>query len=247
MSSSTPIDSTATVSMDTLLASLKTLESADLFKFMKAALSEAEKQSKKTKQSSAATTATKKTGSMPKGAVPPQLKKPRAWVEYTLKDALENGWEKFTIVQKKKDKEANTTIEKEIEMPASVLNNGSHICKDSISEKNPNGRQIIHTQAMSLSKQRKEAGHASYTEFEAQYVDEPTSSDEDSEATSTTSSSQSEPGLSKTNASKKIVVKKTAAEKEAEKEAKKAAKEEEKEAKKAAKGAEKAAKKTMAK
>jgi hypothetical protein len=220
--------------MDTLLASLKTLESADLFKFMKAALSEAEKQSKQTKKSSTATTSTKKMGSMPKGAVPPQLKKPRAWVEYTLKDALENGWEKFTIVQKKKDKEANTTIEEEIEMPASVLNNGSHIYEDSISEKNPNGRQIIHKEAMSLSKQRKEAGHASYAEFEAQYVDEPTSSDEDSEAASTTSS-------------KKIVVKKTAAEKEAEKEAKKAVKEEEKEAKKAAKQAEKAAKKTVAK
>ena len=217
------------VSMDTLLLSLKTLESADLFKFMKVALSEAEKKTKQSKTASTTST-TKKTGSMPKGAVPPQLKKPRAWVEYTLKNALENGWEKFTIVQKKKDKEANTTIEEEIEMPASVLHNGSYIYEDSISEKNPNGRQIIHKEAMSLSKQRKEAGHASYTEFEAQYVDE-SSSDEDSKSESAS-----------TTSSKKIVVKKTAAEKEAEKEAKNAQKEAEKEAKKAEKAAAKAQK-----
>jgi hypothetical protein len=222
--------SSTPVSMDTILLSLKTLESADLFKFMKAALSEAEKKSKQSK--TASPSSTKKAGSMPKGAVPPQLKKPRAWVEYTLKDALENGWDTFTIVQKKKDKEANTTIEEEIEMPASVLHDGSHIYKDSISEKNPNGRPIIHKEAMSLSKHRKETGHSSYAEFEAQYVDEPVSSDEDSKSESAS-----------TTSSKKIVIKKTAAEKEAEKEAKKAAKEEEKEAKKAEKEAEKEAKK----
>ncbi len=222
--SSTPI------SMDTLMLSLKTLESADLFKFMKAALSEAEK---KSKQSKTAATTTKKAGSMPKGAVPPQLKKPRAWVEYTLKNALENGWESFTIAQKKKTKSAageDLIVEEEIEMPASVLHDGSHIYEDSISEKNPNGRQIIHKEAMSLSKQRKESGHASYAEFEAQYVDESSDDDSKSEAASTTSS-------------KKIVIKKTAAEKEAEKEAKKAEKEAEKEAKKAEKEAEKEAKK----
>jgi hypothetical protein len=165
---------------------------------------------------------------MPKGAIPPQLKKPRAWVEYTLKDALENGWESFTVVQKKKDKETNTITEEQIEMPASILHNGAHIYKDSISEKTPEGKQLIHKEAMSLSKQRKESSHATYAEFEAQYVDETT--DDDKSVASSTSS-------------KKIVVKKTAAEKEAEAAAKKAEKEAEKEAKKAEKEAEKAAKK----
>jgi hypothetical protein len=210
--------------MEEVLATVKTLEAPELFKLLKAVASEAEKKSKQTKATAKATA--KKTGSMPKGAVPPQLKKPRAWVEYTLKDALENGWESFTVLQKKKDKETNTVTEEQIEMPASVLHEGAHIYKDSITEKTPSGRQIIHKEAMSLSKQRKEANHPSYAEFEAQYVEE-ASEDDKSESGST--------------ASKKIVVKKTAAEKEAEAAAKKAEKEAEKERKKAEKEAEKAA------
>jgi hypothetical protein len=223
----------STHSVDSILASIKSFETADLFKLMKVALSEAEKKSKQTKAATAVTAAAKKTGSMPKGTVPPQLKKPRAWVEYTLKHAQENGWEAFTIIQKKKDNDI--VIEEQIEMPASVLHNGTHIYKDSITEKNPNGRQIIHKDAMSLSKQRKDAAHPSYAEFEAQYVDE-SSDDDKSEAKSMTSGSESD------TTSKKIVVKKTVAEKEAEKAAKKAEKEAEKAAKKAEKEAEKAAK-----
>jgi hypothetical protein len=111
-------------------------------------------------------------------------------------------------------------------MPGSTLHNGAYIYEDSITDKTPEGKQLIHKEAMSLSKQRKESGHATYAEFEAQYVDE-TSEDDKSDAGST--------------ASKRIVVKKTAAEKEAEAAAKKAAKEAEKEAKKAEKEAEKAA------
>jgi hypothetical protein len=212
--------------MEEVLTAVKTLEAPELFKLLKAVASEAEKKSKQTKAATKATA--KKTGSMPKGAVPPQLKKPRAWVEFTLQHALENGWESFTVLQKKKDKETNTITEEQIEMPASVLHEGAHIYEDSITEKTPNGRQLIHKEAMSLSKQRKEASHPSYAEFEAQYVDE-TSDDDKSETGST--------------ASKKIVVKKTAAEKEAEAAAKKAEKEAEKAAKKAEKEAEKEAKK----
>ena len=216
------------ITMEDVVSSLKTFESADLFKLLKAVASEAEKKSKTAAKTTTKTAPAKKAGSMPKGTVPPQLKKPRAWVEFTLKDALENGWESFTVLQKKKDKETNTITEEQIEMPASVLHDGAHIYKDSITEKTPQGRQIIHKEAMSLSKQRKEAGHASYANFEATYVEEP-SDDDKSDAGST--------------ASKKIVVKKTAAEKEAEAEAKKAAKEAEKAAAKAAKEAEKEAKK----
>ncbi len=215
------------ITMEDVVSSLKTFESAELFKLLKAVATEAEKKSKATAKSAVGAKApSKKAGSMPKGAVPPQLKKPRAWVEFTLKNALENGWESFTVLQKKKDKETNTITEEQIEMPASTLHNGAYIYEDSITEKAPEGRQIIHKEAMSLSKQRKESGHATYAEFDASYVDDSTDDDK-SDAGST--------------ASKKIVVKKTAAEKEAEAAAKKAAKEAEKAAAKAAKDAEKAA------
>lgn len=207
-----------------ILSAIKTFEAAELFKLLKAATTEVEKKSKQTK--AAAKAPAKKSGSMPKGAVPPQLKKPRAWVEFTLKHALENGWEPFTVLQKKKDNLTNTVTEEQIEMPGSILHEGAHIYEDSVTEKTPDGRQLIHKEAMSLSKQRKESGHATYAEFEAQYVDE-SSDDDKSDAGSTTS--------------KKIVVKKTAAEKAAEAEAKKEAKEAEKAAKKAEKEAEKAA------
>ena len=212
--------------MEEVLTAVKTLEAPELFKLLKAVASEAEKKSKQTKATAKASA--KKTGSMPKGAVPPQLKKPRAWVEFTLQHALENGWESFTVLQKKKDKETNTITEEQIEMPPSTLHEGAHIYKDSITEKTPSGRQIIHKEAMSLSKQRKESNHATYAEFEAQYVEEP--SDDDKSETGST-------------ASKRIVVKKTAAEKEAEAAAKKAEKEAEKEKKKAEKEAEREAKK----
>ena len=212
-----------TISMEDVVSSLKSFEATELFKILKAVATEAEKKSKQPKTTAKAPA--KKAGSMPKGAVPPQLKKPRAWVEFTLKDALENGWEPFTVLQKKKDKETNTITEEQIEMPGSTLHNGAYIYEDSVNEKTPDGRQIIHKEAMSLSKQRKESGHATYAEFEAQYVDD--TDDDKSDAGST--------------ASKKIVVKKTAAEKEAEAAAKKAEKEAEKAAAKAAKEAEKAA------
>jgi len=216
-----------TITMEDVVSSLKTFESTELFKLLKAVATEAEKKSKATaKSATGAKAPSKKAGSMPKGAVPPQLKKPRAWVEFTLKHALENGWESFTVLQKKKDKETNTVTEEQIEMPASVLHNGAHIYEGSVTDSHPDGRQIIHKEAMSLSKQRKESGHATYAEFDASYVDD-TTDDDKSDAGST--------------ASKKIVVKKTAAEKEAEAAAKKAAKEAEKAAAKAAKDAEKAA------
>jgi hypothetical protein len=167
---------------------------------------------------------------MPKGAIPPQLKKPRAWVEFTLKHALENGWETFTVHQTHKDKATGDVTEEEIEMSASILHEGAHVYEDSVTDKTPNGRQLIHKEAMSLSKQRKETGHPTYAEFEAEYVD-----DSASEASSETASV--------TSSKKSTVVKMTAAEKAAANEEKKAAKEAEKEAKKAEKEKEKEEKK----
>ena len=231
---SATLKETTMITVDEILSSLKSFETAELFKLIKAATTEAEKKSKTPKTATKATTA-KKTGSMPKGTIPPQLKKPRAWVEFTLNHALENGWEAFTVVQKKKvrgEGGQDVTLEEQIEMPASELHDGAYVFKGSVTEKTPQGRQLIHKEAMSLSKQRKDANHSTYAEFEAQYVDE-TSDDE-----SVTSSTSSQ---------KKIVVKKTAAEKEAEAEAKRAAKEAEKEAKKAEKKAEKEAEKAAEK
>jgi hypothetical protein len=231
-------ESTAAPTLSELTAAAHGMELTDLLKLIKSCVMEAEKKAKHLP--TAAKGAAKKTGSMPKGAVPPQLKKPRAWVEFTLKHALENGWESFTIHQSHKDKDTGEKVEEEIEMPASVLHNGAYVYKDSVDETHPEGRQIIHKEAMSLSKQRKEANHPTYAEFEAQYVPE-VSEDEKSVATSTASS-------------KKSIVKKTSAEKEAEKAAKRAEKEAaaaakraEKEEEKAAKKAEKEAEKAAAK
>jgi len=220
------------VTVEDVMSAVKTFESPDLFKLLKTISAEVEKRSKTAaKASTGKATAAKKTGSMPKGAIPPQLKKPRAWVEFTLKDALENGWEAFTVVQKKKDKETNTVTEEQIEMPGSVLHDGAHVYKDSVTKEKPSGKQLIHKEAMSLSKQRKESSHSSYSLFESTYVDTP-SDDDKSDTDSSTAS-----------VSKKIVVKKTAAEKEAEAAVKKAERAAAAAAKKAEKAAETAAKK----
>ena len=222
------------ITVENVMSSIKTFEVSDLFKLLKTISAEIEKKSKtaaKAATHAGKATAAKKAGSMPKGAIPPQLKKPRAWVEFTLKDALENGWESFTVVQKKKDKETNTITEEQIEMPGSVLHKGAHIYKDSVTEEKPAGKQLIHKEAMSLSKQRKGSSHSSYSLFESSYVDTP--SDDD----------KSDAGSSTASASKKIVVKKTAAEKEAEAAVKKAEKAVNAAAKKAEKAAETAAKK----
>ncbi len=179
----------------------------------------------------------KKMGSQPKGKVPKQLLKPRAWVEFTLAHALENGWEEFIIHQSKKDKETGEVTEEEIVMPASELNDdGCYVYEGTIgSAKYPAGRQMIQKEAMSLSKQRwapktKTGTHEElYDEFEAQY-EEPVDDEEETKS-------------SKSESSSKVVKRMTIAEKEAEQARKKAEKEAEKEEKKAAKEAEKAEKK----
>lgn len=223
---------TTIVDFDSIVASLKSLEPTELFKLIKLAIAEAEKKSKNGDKTTKATTVTKKAGSMPKGVVPKQLRKPRAWVDFTLANALENGWESFTVYQTKKDKTTGEKIEEEIEMPASILHNGAHVYADSINAKFPNGKQLIHKDAMSLSKQRwapKEntGTHPElYAEFEAQYEEEEEIVPETTTVTAP-----------------KVVVKMTAAEKAAAAEAKKLEKEQEKALKKAEKEAEKEAKK----
>lgn len=220
--------------METLVAQLKTLESTDLFKVMKQALSEVEKRTKAAAKATKATPVPKKAGSMPKGVVPNQLRKPRAWVEFVLAHAQQNGWEPFTVHQTRKDKMTNEKIEEEIEMPGSTLHEGAYIYEDSVTEKTPNGKQIIHKDAMSLSKhywapkEKKGSREDLYKEFEESYKEEEIS-DSGSEVSSAST--------------KKTVVKMTAAEKAAAAEAKKAEKAAAAEAKKAEKAAEKEAKK----
>ena len=220
------------VEVETVLAALKTLETADLFKVLKQALAAAEKRSTAAAPRGKAAVAAKKAGSMPKGVVPPQLRKPRAWVDFTLHHALENGWESFTVFQTKKDKETGEKIDEEIEMSASVLHEGAHVYDGSVTEKTPAGKQLIHKDAMSLSKQRwapkdKKGTHGElYEEFETAYVEEEVDVPETASV-----------------ASSKVVVKMTSAEKTAAAEAKKEAKALETAAKKEAKALETAAKK----
>lgn len=222
------------VDMTSVLSALKSLETAELFKVMKHALTEAERKAKSAAKGATRRVAEDKSGkkgSMPKGVVPKQLKKPRAWVEFVLAHAKENGWEAFTVYQSKKDKATGEKVEEIIEMPASILHEGAHVYEGSITEKTPSGRQLIQKDAMSLSKQYwaprdKKGSHPElYEEFEASYTEEVETT---AETASVTSSK---------------VIRMTAAEKQAATEAKKLAREAAQVAKKAMKDAERAAKK----
>ena len=215
------------VDVDTLIQQVKQLETSDLFKVIKVAVAEAERKSKGVKSAAPKAAKEKKQGSMPKGVVPLQLRENRGWVAFTLKHALENGWESFTVNQTKKDKVTGEKVKEEIEMAASVMVDGAHVFGDSVTEKKPSGVQLNHKHAMSLSSQRwtkktQTGTHEElYDEFLAQY---------DAEAV--------EEEVKEEKPAKVAVVRKTAAEKEAEmqkkKEEREAAAKEKKEAREAA-------------
>jgi hypothetical protein len=207
-----------------ILAAAKTLEASDLFKLIKECTKEAEKRMKSAEKSTSTKRAVKKAGSAPKGKTPHQLRKNNAWVAFTLKDAQENGWEGFVVNSTRKDKTTGEEISEEIEMPASVLHGEFYVYEDSVTESTPDGRKIIHKEAMSLSKQRKET-HPSWEKFLATYEEEPASESE---------------SVAKSTVSSKVTVRKTAAEKQAEKELKDAEKIAEKAVKDAARAAKKA-------
>ena len=164
--------------------------------------------------------APKKTGSMPKGRVPDQLRKPREWVNHVKADAIANGWPSYTMHQARKNKETGEKEEEEIEMPASEQNaEGVHVFEGSITEKLPKGRAFTHKDAMSLSavywkvKTQKGTRQDLYEEFDASYQEEDTVSEA-------------------SDSSEKVVVRMTAAEKETQKAEKAAAAAVEKERKK---------------
>ena len=156
------MQSESKMTVDELVAALKEFDAKDLWKIVEQAQAELKKREKEPK--------TVKKGSMPKGVQPAQLRKNCEWVAFTLQHALTNGWESFTVSQKKKVN--GEQITEEVEMSESIMHDGAHVYSDSVNESNPSGSQIVHAQAMSLSKQRKDSGHESYTEFEQQFVEE---------------------------------------------------------------------------
>ena len=175
---------------------------------------------RRAKTSAKSKKAPKKTGSMPKGRVPDQLRKPREWVNHVKADAIANGWPSYTMHQTRKNKETGEREEEEIEMPGSEQNaEGVHVFEGSITEKLPKGRAFTHKDAMSLSavywkvKTQKGDRQDLYEEFDASYQED--------DAVSQASDS-----------SEKVVVRMTAAEKEAQKQEKAEEKEREKERKK---------------
>ena len=206
----------------------KGLSAEELLTIIAVATAEAKKSAKAV--SKAPKEAKEKKGSMPKGMNPPQLDKPRKWVEYVLKRSNEVGWPAINV----KDTET---------LPASVERDGKHVFEAT-------GKPLNNKQAMSLSKQywsRKEAKGSNqelYDEFDAQYVPPapaaPKEAESDAESEASEASVESAPKEKKEKKAKK-----TEEEKEAEKVAKKEAaalkKAQEKEAKKAEKEAKKAA------
>lgn len=160
------------MSVQELCESLKEMPAEEILSVMVACVASM----KKSLKGSTGGKKERKKGSMPKGEVPQQLVKPRAWVEQTLEDAKANGWEAFQVRTEKKDKVTGEVTVSITEMAESELHNGTHIFKGSISEKTPNGKQLIHKDAMSLSKQRwapkeqKGSHKAQYEAFEAKHA-----------------------------------------------------------------------------
>jgi hypothetical protein len=202
----------------------KGLSAEELLTIIAAATAEAKKAVKTVAK--APKEAKEKKGSMPKGMDPPQLDKPRKWVEFVLKRSNEVGWPAINV----KDTET---------LPASVERDGKHVFEAT-------GKPLNNKQAMSLSKQywsRKEAKGSNkelYDEFEAQYVPPaPKEVSEESDAESEASEASEVSVVSAPKEKKEKKAKKTEEEKEAEKVAKKEAaalkKAQEKEAKEAAK------------
>lgn len=154
------------IAMDALLEHLKTLSPADLIKVQKAVTAQLEKALKNASKPVKAVKAVKKAN--PNAGQ--QLVKPRAWVNYVLAYAHQNGWEAFTIRQNKKDKATGEKTEVITEMAESVCVDGVYYFADTIDSDTGKGKTMIPKHAMSLSKIYKAERPELYAEFEAQYV-----------------------------------------------------------------------------
>jgi hypothetical protein len=152
--------------------SLKFYNLTDLFRVIKAATTESEKKFKEELKNKGKKAPRKSSGDK-KGVMPPHLKKPSAWFNYVLEYARKHGWDSYTVQQSHKDKNTGEKVTEEVIMPGSVLHDGEHIFKDSISEEAPNGKKFIQKDAMSLSKVWWSKGVGAhedrYRGFETQY------------------------------------------------------------------------------
>ena len=206
-------------SIQSITESFKDLSVEELLAIIAAASAEAKKAVKAVAK--APKEVKEKKGSMPKGVVPPQLRKPRAWVDFTLAHANANGWESFEV----KGHEA---------LPASIELNGKHVFEST-------GKPMNNKQAMSLSKVRwdRKEGKGThkdlYDEFDAGYVEEQVP------AVPVAEQVAEEPVVKEKKNTKAVAPKKTMEEKKAEKEAAALAKAAEKEAAALAKAVEKEA------
>ena len=154
------------VDIEALLAQIKRLDDAgDIGKVMKAAASQFEKVAK-----AVAKVATKKGTKKALPADPnrgKQLEKPRAWVNYVLQHAQQNGWESFEFSENKTDKLTQTKVKHTHEMPASACVDGVYVFDSEVAaERKP----MTPKYAMTLSKLYKVEKSDLYAEFEAQYV-----------------------------------------------------------------------------
>jgi hypothetical protein len=140
-------------SIQNITEQFKGLSVEELLTIIASATAEAKKSAKTVAK--APKEAKEKKGSMPKGSVPPQLVKPRAWVNFTLNHANSFGWESFEVKGQTEP------------MAASVLVDGKNVFEAT-------GKPMNNKQAMSLSKVRwdRKAGKGTredlYKEFEAQ-------------------------------------------------------------------------------
>jgi hypothetical protein len=216
----------------------KGLSAEELLVIIAAATAEAKKSVKLV--SKAPKEVKEKKGSMPKGSVPPQLVKPRAWVNFTLDHANTYGWESFEVKGQTEP------------MPASVLVDGKPVFEAT-------GKPMNNKQAMSLSKVRwdRKAGKGTredlYLEFEASpalaaalAAPKELSVAPEEPASEACSVSEVEVEVKAPKVKKAAAPKKTEAEKLAEKEAAALKKAQEKEAEKLRKEAEKLAAKEAA-
>ncbi len=224
----------AVMPVDELAAQLKSLSQSDLFKLQKQLTAQLERVSKIAAKPTKAKKASKKAANPNKSY--DQLKKPRAWVNFVLQYALQNGWEAFSITQLKRNKDTKKVESEEIiDMPESECVDGVYYYKGSVDPTTGKGKTMITKHAMTLSKVYKTDKPELYEQFSATYDEE--AGNESAAASESESHSEVEPQVE----AKPVVVRKTASQKSREAEEKKAAKEAEKAAAKAAKEAEKAA------
>ena len=157
--------SSMNLNVDTIISSLKELDQKDLMEVLKSAAVVMGKKINSSSSSNAkaakavtqeddeevpAAKAKKvpKANAPPKGAVPTQLAKNSEWVNFVLKDALENGWPSYIVSRKN----IKAGVVNETEMPKSIMHDGAHVFNGSVTAATPCGKQLALGDAMQLSK-----------------------------------------------------------------------------------------------